>query len=131
MGSGRRQVIISKRDVSIESFERLEVWQGAHALVLRVYSLTSTMPSDEKFGLVSQMRRTAVSVAANIAEGFKRRSRPDKVHSYNMAQGSLEEVRYYFISCRDLGYRLESESIAKEADRAGRMMHGLIKSVAG
>ena len=72
-------------NLTIERFEQLEVWQGAHDLVLRVYDLTGGIPSEEKSGLVSQMRRAAVSVPANIAEGFKRRTRPDKVHFYNVA----------------------------------------------
>jgi four helix bundle protein len=117
--------------VGIERFEQLEVWQGAHSLVLNVYRTTSTMPNDQKFGLISQMQRAAVSVPANIAEGFKRRSRADKVHFYNMAQGSLEELRYYLILCRDLGYKLEYDSMTGECDRIGRMLNGLIKSVRG
>jgi four helix bundle protein len=62
------------------------------------------MPSDQRYGLISQIHRAAVSVPANLAEGFKRRGRPDKVHFYNIAQGSLEELPYHFILCRDLGY---------------------------
>jgi four helix bundle protein len=89
--------------MSIENFERLDVWQVAHRLVLQVYRITSTIPSDQRYDLISQMQRAGVSIPANIAEGFKRRGRPDKVHFYNMAQGSLEEVRYYFILCRELG----------------------------
>jgi len=115
--------------VAIERFEQLEVWQGAHRLVLDVYSTTSGLPSHERFGLISQMRRAAVSVPANIAEGFKRRGRADKVHFYNIAQASLEELRYYFILCRDLGYKLEYDSLVQQAERVGRMLTGLIKSV--
>jgi four helix bundle protein len=89
--------------MSIENFEQLDVWQVAHRLVLQVYRITSTIPSDQRYDLISQMQRAGVSIPANIAEGFKRRGRPDKVHFYNMDQGSLEEVRYYFILCRDLG----------------------------
>ena len=74
----------------IERFEQLDDWQAAHGLVLRVYEATSTMPTDQKFGLISQMQRAAVSVPANIAEGFKRGGRADKVLFYNIAQGSLE-----------------------------------------
>lgn len=81
--------------MAIERFEDLEVWQCAHAMVLLVYRMTATFLGDERFGLVSQMWRAAVSVPANIAEGFKRRGARDKVHFYNISQGSLEEVRYY------------------------------------
>jgi len=115
--------------MAIESFEQLEVWKSAHRLVLFVYKGTQALPAEEKFGLVSQMRRAAVSVPANIAEGFKRRGQADKKHFYNIAQGSLEELRYYFILCRDLGYRLESALMVKESDQIGRMLTGLIKSI--
>jgi four helix bundle protein len=115
--------------VAIERFEQLEVWREGHSLVLRVYDLTRKMPSDEKFGLISQMRRAAVSVPANIAEGFKRRTGADQVHLYNVAQGSLEELRYYFILCRDLGFKLEYASVREHADRVARMLQGLINSV--
>jgi four helix bundle protein len=115
--------------VAIERFEQLEVWQVAHRLVLRVYQATKALPADQKFGLVSQMQRAAVSVPANIAEGFKRRGRQDKVHFYNIAQASLEELRHYVILCRDLGYKVEHESLAADADRVSRMLHGLIESV--
>lgn len=89
------------------------------------------MPSDQKFGLIPQMQRAAVSIPANIAEGFKRRTRPDKLRFYNIAQGSLEELRYYFILCRDLGYKVEYDSVAGQADHVSRMLHGLMKSVGG
>lgn len=70
-------------------FEELKVWQKAHALVLRVYQYSAGFPKSELYGLASQIRRAAVSVPANIAEGFKRRGRPDKVRFLNIAQGSL------------------------------------------
>ena len=76
------------------------------------------------------MRRAAVSVPANIAEGFKRRGRADKRHFYNIAQASLEELRYYFILSRDLGYELQAASMAEQADHIGRMLTGLIRSLA-
>jgi four helix bundle protein len=113
--------------MSIERFEQLEVWQAAHRLVLDVYKTTEGLPGDQKFGLVAQMQRCAVSVPANIAEGFKRRGRADKVRFYNFAQGSLEELRYYL--CRDLGYRVDYESLAEQAELVGRMLTGLINSV--
>lgn len=85
----------------------------------------------EQFGLVSQMRRAAVSVPANIAEGFKKRSRPDKVRFYNISQGSLEELRYYLILSRDLGYTADVGPASANLDEVGRMLHGLIASVVG
>ena len=86
--------------MSIERFEQLEVWQIAHKIVLDVYKGTTHLPPEEKFGLVSQVRRAAVSVPGNIAEGFKRRGEADKKHFYNIAQSSLEELRYYTILTR-------------------------------
>jgi four helix bundle protein len=117
--------------VAIENFEQLDFWQVARRLVLHVYQVTSTMASDQRYGLISQMRRAAVSVPANIAEEFKRRGRSDKVHSYNIAQGSLEELRYYFILCRDLGYKLDYNSMAAQADQVDRMLTRLIKALRG
>ena len=87
-----------------EKFQDLIVWQKAHALVLSVYRLTSGYPRSELFGLTSQMRKAAVSVPANIAEGFKKRGRADKARVLNIAEASLEELRYYFILSNDLGY---------------------------
>jgi len=113
----------------LEKFERLDVWQAAHKLVVQVYKITEGLPSSQRFGLISQMQRSAVSIPANIAEGFKRRTLPDKCHFYNIAQGSLEELRYYFILCRDLGYELEHESVASQADQIGRMLTGLLRSL--
>jgi four helix bundle protein len=86
------------------SFRDLLVWQKAHLLVLGVYRMTATFPKHELFGLSSQMRRAAVSVAANIAEGFKRRGRSDKARFMNISQASLEECRYFLILSQDLSY---------------------------
>jgi four helix bundle protein len=115
--------------VAIQRFEQLEVWQEAHKLVLKIYNATRSLPSDQRFGLVSQMQRAAVSIPANIAEGFKRRGRQDKSHFYNIAQASLEELRYYIILCRDLEYKVEHETLSVDADRTSRMLHGLVESL--
>ena len=80
------------------------MWRKAHQLVLSVYRLTKEFPREEVYGLSSQFRRAAISVPANIAEGFKKRGRPDKVRFMNIAEGSLEECRYYLILAGDLGY---------------------------
>ncbi|MEM9979908.1 MAG: four helix bundle protein [Cyanobacteria bacterium P01_D01_bin.2] len=117
--------------MAIERFEQLEVWQEAHKLVLAVYRNTKELPSDERFGLISQMRRASISVPANIAEGFKRRGKGEKVRFYNIAQASLEELRYYFILCRDLEYPIEFDSLASSAERVGKMLNGLVRAVGG
>ena len=94
----------SKRLAPAKSFEQLIVWQKAHQFVLGVYRLTENFPRNETYGLTSQLRRAAVSIPANIAEGFKKRGRADKVRFMNIAQGSLKECRYYLILAKDLNY---------------------------
>src|SRR5947207_459840 len=86
------------------SFQDLIVWRKAHDFVLGVYRASASFPKNETFGLTSQLRRAAVSVPANIAEGFVKRGKPDKARLMNVAQGSLEEARYYLILANDLGY---------------------------
>jgi four helix bundle protein len=110
----------------LRHFKRAEPLQTVQD-ELEVYRLTSGFPRDEKFGLVSQMRRAAVSVPANIAEGFKKRGSKDKANFYNIAQGSLEELRYYFILARDLGYMRELVAQTSAFDEIGRMLHALIR----
>jgi len=115
----------------IARFEDLSVWQKAHQLVLQVYRITGSFPAEERFGLSSQMRRAAVSVPANLAEGFKKRGVKDKLNFYNIAQGSLEELRYYLILSKDLGYLSDNHEMVESAEEIARMLHGLIASVAG
>ena len=103
------------------SFQDVEAWQRAHTLALSVYPLTDGFPRSEQFGLTSQLRRAAVSVAANIAEGFTRRSDAEKLRYLDVARGSLEECRYYLILCRDLAYAGPQETEA-ELDRASRVL---------
>ena len=102
-------------------FTDLIVWQKAHQFVLRVYAASKSFPRDEKFGLTSQFRRAAVSVAANIAEGFKKKGRPDKVRFLNIAQGSLEECRYYLFLARDLGYH-DTTLLMKDLEEVSRLL---------
>jgi four helix bundle protein len=85
-------------------FTELVVWQRAHAFVLGAYRLTAGFPAEERYGLTSQFRRAAVSIPANITEGFRKRSPADKARFLNIAEGSLEECRYYLILARDLEY---------------------------
>lgn len=86
------------------NFQDLIVWQKAHQFVLSVYRLSKGFPREEIYGLTAQLRRAAVSVPANIAEGFKKKGRLDKLRFMNIAQGSLEECRYYLILSNDLEY---------------------------
>src|SRR6476620_3573829 len=97
----------------IVTFRDLEVWQMAHRLVLMVYKTTSAFPVDERFGLTSQMRRAGVSVPANIVEGFRRYGIQDKLRHYNIAEGSLEELKYFFVLAADLNYALTDELMAQ------------------
>ncbi len=106
-----------------KSFEDLLVWQKAHAFVLGVYRFTEGFPRHELFGLTSQIRRAAVSIPANIAEGFKKRSRAEKGRFFNISQGSVEECRYYLILSKDLNYgkpqelRNDLEEVSKLLER--------------
>ena len=92
-----------------KNFQDLIVWQKAHQFVLSTYELTQKFPKMENYGLTSQFRRAAVSIPANIAEGFKKRGRKDKARFLNIAHGSLEECRYYLILTQDLSYGDTSE----------------------
>jgi four helix bundle protein len=112
-----------------ERFEDLEVWKKAHKLVLGIYKLTRDFPKEEKFGLVSQMRRAVVSIPANLAEGFKKRTLKDKSNFYNIAQGSLEELRYYLILAKDLNYLTDYQELNNTTEEISRMLYGLIRSI--
>ena len=87
-----------------QSHRDLIVWQKAHQFVVSVYRYSDSFPKSEFYGLTSQLRRAAISIAANIAEGFKKSGKTDKARFINTSQGSIEECRYYLILVRDLGY---------------------------
>ena len=110
------------------SFEDLIVWQKAHAFTLGVYRLTGEFPREEQYGLTSQLRRAAVSVPANIAEGFKRRGRSDKARMMNVAEGSLEEARYYLRLACDLGYTTDT-SLARDGAEVGRLLGAYARTI--
>ena len=111
-----------------KKFEDLVVWQKAHSLVMRIYKLSKGFPKDELFGLTSQLRRAAVSIPANIVEGFKRATIPEKLRYFNIAQGSLEEVRYYMILTRDLEYA-NALDLNEDIGEIGRMLESYMKSM--
>ncbi len=102
-----------------KTFEDLIVWQKAHQFTIGIYEYTRRFPKEETYGLSSQFRRAAVSIAANIAEGFKKRGIKDKARFMNIAQGSLEECRYYLILSYDLGYgqNLPLKQLLEETSR--------------
>ena len=124
-----REQAVGSRQEKIRRFEDLIVWQKSHSLVLEIYKTTKHFPDEERFGLISQMRRAVVSVPANIAEGFKKQTLRDKRNFYNISQGSLEESRYYIILSRDLGYIKDNIGLLNATDEIGRMLYGLIKSI--
>lgn len=109
-------------------FGDLLVWQRAHAFVLAVYRLTSQFPKSELYGLTSQMRRAAVSIAANIAEGFKRRGKAEKVRFFNISQGSLEESRYYLILAQDLEYG-ECHTLDTHVNEISRLLESYMHTI--
>ncbi|HEV2200597.1 MAG TPA: four helix bundle protein [Bryobacteraceae bacterium] len=104
------------------------MWQKAHQFVLAVYRYSSAFPRTETYGLVSQLRRASVSIPANIAEGFKRAGRADKVRMLNIAEGSLEECRYYLILANDLNYGV-SEELMAQLDEVGRILAAYAKAI--
>jgi len=110
------------------SFRDLVVWQKAHQFVLAIYRLTKGFPADERFGLTSQIRRAAVSVAASIAEGFSKRGKSDKARFFNIAQGSLEEVHYYLILSGDLDYA-DCNKLADQHREVARLLNGYTRTL--
>ncbi len=120
------------KDVKVEKgFRKLLVWQKAHQWVLLVYKLTEKFPKHEMFGLVSQMRRAAVSVAANMAEGYAAGGKGQFGRYLDIAQGSLAEVEYYLILALDLQYITQSDYDQMESLRAetGYLLYRLIHSL--
>ena len=110
-------------------FEDLVVWQKAHQFVLAVYRFSWTFPRSEVYGLSSQFRRAAVSIAANIAEGFKKRGLADKLRFYNIAQGSIEECRYYLILAHDLEYG-EVVEFTQLLDEVSKLLEAYSQAIA-
>ncbi|OLD53633.1 MAG: hypothetical protein AUI83_08700 [Armatimonadetes bacterium 13_1_40CM_3_65_7] len=112
-------------------FEALDVWQLSHALALQLFQVTKQFPREERFGLVSQLRRAALAIPSNIAEGNARGSPREYMQFCVVARGSLAEVRYLLRVSRDLGF-LEGrvyERLVKDYDRVGKMLHYLMMSI--
>ena len=107
-------------------FENIIAWQKAHEFVLNVYKATRDFPKEERFGLTSQFRRAAVSIEANIAEGYKKLGKAGKLRFMNIAEGSLEECRDYMVLARDLGYVKAAafEMPCELAGQTGKLLYG-------
>ncbi|MCD7913880.1 MAG: four helix bundle protein [Tannerellaceae bacterium] len=117
--------------MSTQSFEQLVVWQKAHPYVLSIYRITRSYPKDEIFFLVNQMRRAAISVTVNIAEGYIRIGIKEKLRFYNILQGLLEETRNFIILSKDLGYisMEDKEDLYEQASEVSRMLNAYCKGL--
>ncbi len=106
------------------SFENIVTWQKAHQFTRLVYRITQRFPEDEKFGLTSQFRRAAVSIGANVAEGYKKLSKADKLRFFNISEGSLAECQNYIILSKDLGFLDKDDYILlhESAMEVGRLL---------
>ncbi len=114
----------------IIKFTDIIAWKEAHKLVLLIYRFTKNFPPEEKFGIIDQMRRAAISITSNIAEGFGRLTPKDKVHFYIMAQSSLREIENQCITSRDLNY-LPSDQfqiLDSQIDITSRLLTGLCRA---
>jgi four helix bundle protein len=110
------------------SFRDLRVWQKAHEFVLAIYGYSESFPEREKYGLAHQLRRAAVSIPANIAEGFGKRSPADKARFLNMAEGSVEECRYYLILSQDLGYG-QTELLTSTLEETSKLLNAYTRAI--
>ncbi|MBU0727204.1 four helix bundle protein [Patescibacteria group bacterium] len=110
----------------MKTFRDIVAWQKSYQLVLAIYKYTANFPRSEEFGLKSQLRRAAVSIISNIAEGFKRKGKKDSLRFYNQSQASLEEVKCQLMLSFDLGYLDEKKysSLDQMSDEAGKVLHG-------
>lgn len=113
------------------SFKDILAWQKAHEFVIKVYKTTKTFPEWERYGLCSQFQRAAVSIPANIAEGYKRLGTADKLHFMNIAPGSLEECRYYVLLTKDIGYINQHTYDVLNADieEVSKLLNGYCKGI--
>ncbi|MBI4426958.1 MAG: four helix bundle protein [Candidatus Magasanikbacteria bacterium] len=114
----------------IQTFKDLVAWQKAHELVLCVYQTTNLYPKHELFTLTSQTRRAAISVPANIVEGFRRKGLRDSINFYNISDASLEELKYHLLLAKDLKYidEIVYGVVQKKCEDVGRLLTRWIQS---
>lgn len=113
------------------TYTEVEAWRLAHQFNLSVYKATRSFPKEELYGLTSQFRRASLSIPANITEGYKKIGKSDKLRFFNIAQGSIEECRYYILLSYDLGYYDQEtfESLDKELNHASRILNSYCRSI--
>ncbi|PIY94017.1 MAG: four helix bundle protein [Candidatus Levybacteria bacterium CG_4_9_14_3_um_filter_35_16] len=116
--------------MKIQSFTDLNTWKEGHQLVLQIYKVTKNFPRDEQFGLSNQMRRCAVSITSNIAEGFSRKTKKEKAQFFYMALGSTTELQNQLLIARDVDYlnNKDFQNIAEKTVVVSKLINGLIKS---
>jgi len=117
--------------MKVKCFQDLSVWQEAHKLALEIYRIGAKFPAAERFGIISQLRRSASSVAANIAEGFGRGTTRELLRCLRIARGELEEMRYFLLLSKDLGYFAgeEMEGFNQRCDSVGQLINALGRSL--
>ena len=113
---------------SAKSFRDLIVWQKAHAFVLEVYRVSEMFPAVERYGITSQLRRAAVSIAANVVEGFRKRGPADKVRYFNIAQGSADECLYYLVLVHDLKFA-DTAALQHLLDEVSRLLQAYMSAI--
>ena len=115
----------------MKSYRELQVWQESYKLTLEIYKLSEKFPKEEMYGLTSQMRRSALSVPANISEGFNRRTKKEYLQFLYISRGSLQEVDFLVLLSKDLGYIKKTDflSLKERIDLIGRLLSGLINSI--
>lgn len=112
-----------------QTFRDVLVWRKAHEFTLAVYRASEPFPKHELFALTSQLRRSATSIPANFVEGFRKRTKPDKLKFYNIAQGSADECLYHLILAHDLGYA-DTTGLQVHLEEVSRLLQGYINGLA-
>jgi four helix bundle protein len=115
-------------NVAAKSFRDLIVWQKAHTFVLNVYRVSEGFPADERYGVTSQLRRAAVSIAANIVEGFRKRGPADKLRFFNIAQGSADECLYYLVLVHDLRFA-DTVQLQSQLEEVLRLLQAYMNAI--
>lgn len=116
--------------MKIQSFTDLNAWREGHKLVLGIYKTTKVFPVEERYGLTDQMRRCAVSITSNVAEGFSRRTKKEKAQFFYMALGSVTELQNQLLIARDVAYVAKDKfsELAEQTVVVSKLVNGLVKS---